>query len=483
MLDWTIAGLRPGLARSQVFERKGQPLGDGCYGQRVEMLPAASPVSWREYPVWHYGDLAVVFDSDRVLQLLGKDVELGGKPLDASLLRKMGLSEHHPLENLSQTYAHLPYRLCSAFPERAPRADSILLRDRLRASLPKLEESRALESDLQCEAEAAALASCKDWLRGIPRYLEWTPLALRRALWECLHCGPEYWQPTAVDWPVGHPIDTDSWQAEPAQIRPRLLVDAEIRRAQLRGLTPPLKVVLDEIGEAECAAVWQRLMLAGESPAAGLWRGSWQQQFWDSECGPLRLIDEGRATAELRWAAGRARLIDGWRRCIPYQYPGPPEGSFPLGIALADYPNGMSGWSWKGRALPDVELNWSNPVHRFHAMLTPEGAVLKPFSKDRLTPVLTCLYSLVAEASFERESWSADWCESLPGDDAERDLLRELERAPHFDRGIPHLAVRLNRVAQLVERWLPPQPTREQRTLMAGLDQTLRTGLKVLDVL
>ena len=480
--DWTIEGLSPGLSRSEVLQRKGRPLGDGCFGQWVEALPVGSVVEWERYPVWHYGTWAVVFRGDVVVQVLGQRRELDGVTFqDDGFSPPDDWSRFESNSRFSFASPQFPYRLLPLPVQSLDGAQSSdrVLRDRLRETLAKLDGSRAIRFDLEADATPQDLALCEDWVTGDPEELRWTPLALRRALWECLHYGEHFWQ---VDAPSarrrrGHIIATNSWGAEPVHVRLRLLVDAEIRLAQRRGSPPPAKIAMDELDLEECAAAYQRLFLAGESPAAGFWRSLRRDHS------AVRLLEGNQPTPSLRWAAAMAQLVDERRTSNPFLFPGPPEGEYELGVALAGHPYGKPGWSWKGPALPEVALDWKDPVHRFHALWTPEGGKLKPFDTDRLSPILDALQRLESFGPAESAAWSECWASSLPGEEQERELLREIEFSAHFDRPIHHLANSLRRITAAARAWLPDEPSSDQRMLSRGLAQVLRSGLQVLGVL
>lgn len=53
-------------------------------------------------------------------------------------------------------------------------------------------------------------------------------------------------------------------------------------------------------------------------------------------------------------------------------------------------------------------------------------------------------------------------------------MLREVERAPHFDRPVHHLATGLRRIAAAAREWLPLGLSRNRR---------MQSGLEVLDVM
>ena len=78
-MHWTIHGLQPGMTRTEVLERKGSPLGDGTYGQNLTCIPRGSSACLEAGPVWHYGDKAVVLRDDRVVQVLGNQLEDGSR--------------------------------------------------------------------------------------------------------------------------------------------------------------------------------------------------------------------------------------------------------------------------------------------------------------------------------------------------------------------------------------------------------------------
>ena len=132
----------------------------------------------------------------------------------------------------------------------------------------------------------------------------------------------------------------------------------------------PSEVAMDEMDIRECAAAWQRLMLVGHSPAPALWQG------YGEGHPPVRLLEGNLPTDSLRWAAALARLVDEGRASQPFLYPGPPDGEYEIGLALAGS-SGKSGWSWKGAAAPNILFDWSDARQRFHAQWTPAGAVLK----------------------------------------------------------------------------------------------------------
>lgn len=467
-MKWTIHGLHPGLERSEVLRRAGKPRGDGTWGKVVIGLPAGSVMNWQDYPVWHYGQVAVVFRDHRVVQVLGNQLEENGKLVEGPLADLWERDTHGVLEPGECG----PFRFRLFPPLRVSvTAPTPLLRNRMREILPDLTSARLVRFDLERGEGDRSL--CEGWLTESEGGLRWTPLALRRSLWECLHYGDDYWRSGCQRRPTGHIIQTNAWDADPVHVRLRLLVDAEVRLAQRQGAIVPMKLALDEMGEAECAAAFQRLMLAGRSPEPGFWHGA-------GELGhSVRLVEDNQATDSLRWAAAHAQLLDHSFGSHPFLYPGPPDSNFEMGTALAGR-RGKSGWSWKGAAADDVRLDWSDPRHRFHALWTPSGAVLKPFDRDRLGEVQEAARLFAQTGHTSAEDWSEKWVADLPRDDIERELLRQIERMPYFDRPVHHLANSLRQLAKLSRSWLPTEPSSGQRYLAEGLFRTIRFGLDVL---
>jgi hypothetical protein len=449
------------MTRAQVLESQGEPAGDAFLGQPAAWVPPGMPTNWKDGPVWHYLDRAVVFRGNRVVQVLGPQVELDGRLLDrVELARRMGSS--HELENLSRSSSPLAYRLQGALPTRS-RRNPTLLRDRMAESLPGLFAVKTPSFDFRSnQATQSQLALCRDWLESDHSSLRWTSLGLRRCLWECLHYRDELWSAeTGENFPAtAHIIASNNWRADPVQVRLRLLVDARIRLAGLRGEPRPLKIAVDEQDEAECAVAFQRLMLGGSCPTPNTWRGFWR------DLPPTELTSE-----LLRFAAAKARIVDEPQGDHPYLYPGPPEGHWAIGMGLADYPMGMSGWNHKGPAHPEARFDWENPVHRFHALWAREGAVLKPLDQDRLSPIRLTLSQL--DQNYDPGPWTPEWGHGLPADEQQRELLRLIARAPHIGADIPGRANCLGRLASLAQTQLP-QP------LAAAVARILRFGLKFL---
>jgi hypothetical protein len=78
--------------------------------------------------------------------------------------------------------------------------------------------------------------------------------------------------------------------------------------------------------------------------------------------------------------------------------------------------------------------------------------------------------------------WSSTWASELPGCEAERDLLRLIERFPNEDRDCHHLTTLTTRTAQAAAAWLGSARSPDQRLLAAGLAHVLTVALEVLGV-
>ena len=429
------------MTRPEVLQSQGSPPGD------------------LHSPVWQYGDRAVVFRQNKLVQVLGHRVELDGQPQSENdLHRRLGDGKH--FDNLYRSSSPLPYRLQTAFPIHTPRP-ALLLRDRMKETLKDLHETKAPSFDFSCQAGPDELALCADWLEADHKSLRWTPLALRRALWECLSYGEEIWQLSCLQGrTTAYTIATNNWDVEPVHIRLRLLVDAKIRLARQCGQPLPLKIALDEQTEHDCEEARQRLMLGGTSPGVEIWKGYWGRQ-------EIVHLTPGI----LRFAAAKAKIVDEPMHDHPYLYPGPPEGNWAVGIGLGEYPRGMSGWNWKGAADPDARFDWDNPAHRLHALWTREGAVLKPFDQDRLAPIQQTLQQL--PTTFDPGPWTPEWGRDLPADEQQREVLRLIERSPHIGDDIPRWVNHLRRLAALAQTQQPPP-------LAAACSQILRFGLSFL---
>lgn len=454
---WTIDDLLPGLTRHDVLDRKGPPLSDAAHGRLPLALPFEMPPTERR-TVWNYRHSAVVFRDDLVVQVVGNRVEQDGRPLagvsgPAANLYRRKEPFLTPRGSAAFHYRLLPPRL----PPPEPRG--LLLRGRLEQILGGLRNGRTPDEDVNAHGQwsQANQRLVEDWLVAG----RFTDLALRRALWECLEFGLDYWR-AADHGPhrYGHIHGTRSWHAPAHQVRGRLLADAQIERARLGDRPPPVVVALDEMTERHCIEAYQRLMLV------------------PSVTGKMPLWRNGRPTDSLRWAAAQCLLADSRACCWNYLYPGPPENSDGLRQALTEtQADGVSAWHWLGGG--EGNFDWSDPAQRFHLLWIPEGGRIRPYDRDRLSEIWQVAANLEA-AGDRRGTWSADWCAPLPRDERERTLLREVERSPYPDRAIPFLANRLRKIALAAADWLGSTLAPDQRALALALATILQLGLRGL---
>lgn len=493
----SIFGLSPGMTRAQVWERKGAPLGGWSYGQ-ADSATATPVPEWvatdvTSRTVWHYGRFAAIFRGSKLVQVLGEQIEWSVVAGEAYVFRGQRAWELlnskvprwmlRPVSAVPGSLVGSPlvFRL---FPHNfdlsiRPLADS-LMRNRLEKSVGLLKVSDQHSQIFVADNSDPRSWYPELWLQPSQGGWRFTLRALRRALWECLHYGPDYLA-AARD-----PKLTTLWLLlskdkglSPGIVRHHLIFEAFVRHAGLAGRKMDGAVCLNNLSLVDCANAWERLMLVGHGGGPGQW-------CLEPGGKVFQLLQGGMPTQILRVAAGQALCLDlaqEGRRALP---PESDVADRELDLALSGGKSYLD-WTSVGGFRPGGAWNWLDRRHRFHVLWTPEKALVSPFDQDRLAIILQAQQQLAQLAWRRTSNWpvhhtTSNWGDSLGHHPAELEMLEEIERFPHQPLNCQRLAIRMRRLAKMAMEWLPNSPTREQRWLAAGVLNVLTLGLEIQGV-